>query len=101
MIYIYIYIYIYIHIHTHTHTHNGILLSHKNGWNVAICINMDGPKEYHTKWNKSDRERQILFYTTYICTLKYNKQSYIQNRNRLPDIENKHGYQREKGVGKE
>ena len=21
---------------------------------------MDGPRDYHTKWNKSDREKQIL-----------------------------------------
>ena len=27
---------------------------------VAICNNMDGPRDCHTKWSKSDRERQIL-----------------------------------------
>ena len=26
---------------------------------------MDGLREYHTKWSKSDRERQILYDTTY------------------------------------
>ena len=41
---------------THTHTHNGILLSHKNEQNNAICSNMEGPRVYHTK---SDRERKI------------------------------------------
>ena len=30
---------------------------------------MDGPRDYHTKWNKSDRERQIL-YVTYIWNVK-------------------------------
>ena len=25
----------------------------------AICSNMDGPRDYQTKWSKSDRERQI------------------------------------------
>ena len=29
------------------HIHNGILLSHKKGWNNAICSNMDGPGDYH------------------------------------------------------
>ena len=29
----------------------------KKEWNNAICHNMDGPRDYHTKWNKSDRER--------------------------------------------
>ena len=27
--------------------------------NNATCSNMDGPRDYHTKWSKSDRERQI------------------------------------------
>ena len=27
----------------------------------AICSNTDRPKYYHTKWNKSDRERQIQY----------------------------------------
>ena len=28
---------------------NGIWLSHKKEWNTAICNNMDGPRDYHTK----------------------------------------------------
>ena len=35
----------------------------KKEWNVVICSNMDGPREYHTKWSKSDRERQILYHS--------------------------------------
>ena len=31
------------------HTHNGVLLSHKKEWNAAICSNMDGPRDDHTK----------------------------------------------------
>ena len=38
---------------------NGLLLSHEKEWNLAICDNMDGPGEYHAKWNKSDGERKI------------------------------------------
>ena len=37
------------------HTHNRTLLSHENEYN-AICLNMAGPIEYHTKGNKSGRE---------------------------------------------
>ena len=29
--------------------------------NIAICNNMDGPRDYHTKWSKSERERQIPY----------------------------------------
>ena len=62
--------------------YNRILLSHKNEWNVAICNNMDGLGGYHAKWNKSDRERQILYNITYMWNLKnktseYNKKETI------------------------
>ena len=45
--------------HTHTHTHTGIRLSHKKEWINAICSNMDGPRDYHTKRSWSDRQKQI------------------------------------------
>ena len=34
-----------------------ILLSHKKEQNNAICSNMDGPRDCHTKWNKSDKDK--------------------------------------------
>ena len=43
--------------------YNGILLSHNKEWNNAICSNMDGPRDSHTKWSKPDRERQISYIT--------------------------------------
>ena len=42
----------------------------KKEWNDAICSNMDGPRDYHTKWSKSDRERQISYGITYMWNLK-------------------------------
>ena len=72
------------------HIYNGILLSHEKEWNNAICHNFDGPGDYHTKWNKSDRERQISYDINYIWNLKkWYKWTYLQNRNRLTDIANK------------
>ena len=53
------------------HIYNGILLNHKKEWNNAICSNMDGPKDYHTKWNKSERERHIPYNITYMWNLNY------------------------------
>ena len=38
-------------------------------WNNAICSNTDGPAGYYAKWNKSDRERQILYVSTYMRNL--------------------------------
>ena len=59
------------------HIHNGILLSHKKEWNNAICSNIDGPRDYHTRWSKSDRERHISYEITYIWNLKYDTQGLI------------------------
>ena len=57
--------------HISTYTYNGILLNHKKEWNNAICSNMDGPKDCHTKWSKSGRERQI-YDIIYMLNLKKN-----------------------------
>ena len=46
-----------------------ILLSHEKEWNNAICSNMDGPSNYHTKWSKQDRERQISYDITHVWNL--------------------------------
>ena len=49
-----VYIYIY----------NGILLGHKKEWNLTICNNMDGLREYYAKWNKWEKDKchMILLY---------------------------------------
>ena len=44
----------------------------------------------HTEWSKSDRERQISYDIAYMWNLKKGcKWTYLQNRNRLADKENK------------
>ena len=40
----------------HIQTHR-ILLSHKKEWNNTICSNMDGPRDYHTKWSKLEEHK--------------------------------------------
>ena len=55
---------IYIYMEYYSYSMNGIigiLFSHKKEQNSAICSNMNGLGGYYTKWNKSDRERQILY----------------------------------------
>ena len=60
------------HTHTHTyltnrwmdkedvlHIYNEILLYQKKEWNNAICSNMDGPRDYHMKWSKSERGQAL------------------------------------------
>ena len=48
---------------------------------------MDGSGDYQTTWSKSDKERQI--YYLYIEYKIWYKLTYLQNRNRLTDFENK------------
>ena len=62
------------------HIHNGMLLSYKKEWNNAICNNMDGPRDYHTKWSKSERERQTPYDITYMWNLKYDTKELIYER---------------------
>ena len=72
------------------HIYNGTLPSHKNEQNNAICSNMDGPRDCNTEWSKSDRERQISYDIAYMWNLKKEyKWTYLQNRNRVTDVENK------------
>ena len=74
----------------------GVLLSHKKEWNSAICSHMDGPRDCHTEWSKSDREGQVSYDIAYMQNLKKNdtnelkftKQKYIH---RL--TERTYGYQ--------
>ena len=33
---------------------------------------MDGTRDYHTKWSKSEKKRQIPYNITYMWNLKYN-----------------------------
>ena len=66
-----VYIYIYIHTYTYTYIYNGILLSLKKEWNNAIYSNLKRPRDYHTKWSKSERERQLPYGITFMWNLKY------------------------------
>ena len=72
------------------HIQSGILLSLKKEPNNAICSNMYGPRDYHTNWSKSERERQILCNITYMWDLKKIIQmNLFINRNRLTGFKNK------------
>ena len=41
----------------------------KKEWNNTICNNTDEPRDYHTKWNKSEKERQIPYDIAYMWNL--------------------------------
>ena len=63
-------------------------------WKNVICRNKEKRKNYHVKWRKSDREREISYNITSMWNLK-NKQTNKKNRckwtylhNRLTGVEN-------------
>ena len=62
---------------------------------------MDGPRDYHTKWSKSDRERQISHDVTYMWNLKNKMQLTLFTKQKQTHRHGKqtHGYQRGKGQG--
>ena len=42
------------------HIYSGILLGHKKEWNNVIYSNMNGLRDYHTKWNVKDKYHILL-----------------------------------------
>ena len=61
-------------VNTHTqHTHDGILLRHKEEWNSVICSWVVWEGIMPSKWNESDRERQILYDIACLWNLKNTK----------------------------
>ena len=51
------YTYVYIHVYTYIHTQWNI--SHLKEWNNAICSNMDGLRDSHSKWSKQKKTDTI------------------------------------------
>ena len=66
--------------------HYGIVLSHTKEWINTSCSNTDGPRDYHTKWSKLERQ---IPYITYMWNLNVTQWTYLWNR--LTDIENRLG----------
>ena len=59
--------------------YNGILLSHKKEWKWVICRDVDGPRECHTEWSKSEREKQISYNNVHMWNLeKWYRWSYCE-----------------------
>ena len=73
------------------HICNGILLSHKKERNWVICRDVDGSRDCHTEWSKSEREKQISYTTAYMWNLeKWYRWTGLQGRDWDGDVENKH-----------
>ena len=58
-------------------------------WNNALCSDIDANRDYHTKWSKWERERQIPYGLTYMWDLiRWCKWTYLPDRNTLTDFKN-------------
>ena len=72
------------------HIYNGVLLNHKKERNWVIRSDVDGPRDCHTEWSKSEIEKQISYINIYMWNLeKWYKWTGLQGRNRDTDVENK------------
>ena len=70
------------------------ILSHKKEQNCAICRDMDGPRDCHTQWSKSEREKQIPYINTQMWNVgKQYSWTYLQSRNRDIHREPVYGHQ--------
>ena len=57
---------------------------------------MDEPRDYHSKWSKSDKERQMLYDTIYMWNLE---NMFIQQNQTHRHRKQTYGYQRGRGDG--
>ena len=53
----------YTYTHTHTHTMD-YYSAQKKEYNLAICDNIDRPRGYYAKWNKSDKNKYCMISLT-------------------------------------
>ena len=67
------------------HLYSVTLLSHKKEQNWIICRDVDGPREWHTEWNKSERENKYCI-LMHICRIWKNN---INDLNCKAEIEKK------------
>ena len=57
------------------HSHNGVSFSNNEERNDAICSSLDGRRDYHSKYSKSDKHHTIS-----LIGVKKMLQMHLQNR---------------------
>ena len=58
----------------------------KKEWNSAIHSNMDGTRDSHTEWSKSERERHMI---SLISGIEYTAQRKLSTAKKIMDLENR------------
>ena len=59
---------------------SGILLSHQKGWILTIFTDMDETGGDYAKWNKSSRERQLLYGFTHMWNISNSTEAHVEGR---------------------
>ena len=66
----------------------------------ASCRDVDELRDCYTEWNKSEREKQILYINAYMWNIeKWYRWTYLQDKNRDTEVENGHVDTGEEGEG--
>ena len=68
---------------------SGILFIHLKKWNNDICSNMGRPRDCHTEQRKSEKPYDMAYIWKLFSKKKGYKWTYLQNRNRATNVENK------------
>ena len=69
------------------HVNHRLLFRHKRKRKKAICSNVDGPRDDRTKWSRSERETNTMWYHLDVESKIWHKSTYLWNKNRLTDTE--------------
>ena len=69
-----------------THVHSRILLNLKKN-EAVICNNTNATRYHHAQWSESERDKSIWYHLHVESTI-WHELIYLQNKNRLSDIEN-------------
>ena len=57
---------------------------------IVLFADRDRPRDCHTEWSKSEREKQISYNISYMWNLeKWYRWTYLQSRDRDTEVENK------------
>ena len=63
--------------------YNGIFLSHKKACKNAICSNMDGLRNYHTKWSQREKDKCHIVESNKNVTQRFQNQTYVCQRENM------------------
>ena len=91
--------YEYTHTHTHTHTHWNITQSYKKNETMPFAATRMDLEIIML--NEISQRKINTIYHLHVESKVSHKWTYLQNRNRVTDIDNRHGYQSRKGVREE